>query len=111
VSIQERALEAVQDMITDATPSHSQLEHMAAQLLWRHEGLAGTVVCDLCDRDVPTDSHVWTCENGDGTIKHALEYDICESCFRHYTGGAVEDTGSESDSDESSESKSDGSVF
>jgi len=45
-----------------------------------HDGATG-IVCDLCEEEVPAASSVWMCENGDRTIKHATEYDICDACF------------------------------
>jgi len=40
------------------------------------------VVCDLCDGPTSADGQQasWVCVNGDGTIKHATFYDICDRC-------------------------------
>jgi len=39
------------------------------------------VLCDICDAKVPYTAFVWTCENGDSTILHAMSYDVCDHCF------------------------------
>jgi len=57
----------------------SELGRLFMRLL-QHQGFA-SIICDLCEEEVPTASSVWVCENGDRTIKHATEYDICDACF------------------------------
>jgi len=52
----------------------------------RSPALEEGIVCDLCDQEVPEYATVWTCENGDRTVRHATEYDICEYCFDRHVG-------------------------
>jgi hypothetical protein len=43
-----------------------------------------SMVCDICDENIPFQTFVWTCRNETCTILHATAYDVCDTCFiRH----------------------------
>jgi len=76
------------------------------------------IVCDICTRQVPPRSRVWTCENGRRTVLHAVRYDVCEACFAFHSfgieipsdtgeGAGDEGEGSLEDGDASSEEDKD----
>lgn len=70
--LQERGL-------ADLAEEGSEVGRLFAEILQRHN--LTSIICDLCEEEVPSTSSVWMCENGDRTIKHATEYDICDACF------------------------------
>merc|ERR1712113_908898 len=40
-----------------------------------------SMICDLCDENIPFQTYVWTCRNKDRTMLHATTYDVCDTCF------------------------------
>jgi len=42
-----------------------------------------SIICDVCDGEVTVvgGGYCWTCQNGDGTVLHASNYDVCDRCF------------------------------
>ena len=48
------------------------------------QGHSSGIVCDLCDEQLPFNTPVFVCGNGDSTILHPTTYDVCEDCFVRY---------------------------
>jgi hypothetical protein len=42
------------------------------------------VTCDLCGEDALRTGAVWNCVNGNRSVLHTSEFDVCESCFRKH---------------------------
>jgi len=50
------------------------------------------ITCDLCGVCVEESETVWTCQAGEKTVLHAQSFDICNKCFKTYSGASEPDS-------------------
>lgn len=79
VTGRERSLEFARKLDPNIPENTPMFEHLTSRLTRNYT--SSGVICDMCDSQVQYTACLWTCENGDSTVLHAMSYDVCDRCF------------------------------